>query len=334
MESLKVSILVPLYNVERYISKCAFSLFAQSYENCEFIFVDDASLDKSVEKLMGVVRNFESRHDQIKILHHVKNRGVATARNTALDAASGDYILFVDSDDWIDESLLERLVERARRTDADLCNVWCRNVMSNGAEEFTPTVWIGDSRTHFRALLGQSHLAQNIVRGVLIRRSLFEDNKLRFTPSVDFAEDYSLLPQILYYANRLSSLGEYLYSYRAENVSSYMNTIGERHIASYIAANKIVERFVASLPDAKEYRKEIVLGRLNIKKWIFKRGYVASRYDKQIFTSGVGTINPLLRLYNAAINLRFAPLVKLMSIIVNFPTYIKYRHALSKRSIS
>ncbi len=330
MESIKVSILVPLYNVERYISKCAFSLFAQSYENCEFIFVDDASPDRSVEKLMAVVRNFETRHDQIKVLHHVANKGVATARNTALDAATGDYILFVDSDDWIDESLLERLVERARRNDTDLCNVWCRNVMSNGAEEFTPTVWIGDSRTHFRALLGQSHLAQNIVRGVLIRRSILEDNKLRFTPGVDFAEDYSLLPQILYYAKRLDSLGEYLYSYRAENGSSYMNTIGERHITSYIAANKIVERFVASLPDAAAYRGDIALGRLNIKKWIFKRGFKASHYDKLIFIGGVGTINPLLRLYNAVINLGFAPLVKLLSIAVNAPTYIKYKRALKK----
>ena len=330
MKNPKVSILVPLYGVERYIAKCAFSLFAQSYENCEFIFVDDSSPDKSVENLMHVIRHYEARHDHIRVLHHARNMGVAAARNTALDAATGDYVLFIDSDDWIDESMVERLVERCLLHDDDMCNVWCRNVMANGEESFTPTVWIGDSRSHFRALLGQSHIAQNLVRGILIRRSLFEDNRLRFTPHVDFAEDYSLMPQLLYYAKGVSSLGEYLYSYRAENISSYMNTIGERHIASYITASKIVERFIDSLPEGKQYKKDIVLGRLNIKKWIFKRGYNARQYDKQLFIYGMGTINPLLRLYNTAINSRIKPLVKFFSVVVNMPIYLKYKRSLAK----
>ena len=101
MEFKKVSILVPVYGVEKYIERCARSLFEQTYDNIEYIFVDDCTKDRSIEILQKVLEDYPNRKNQVKILHHEKNRGLSAARNTALDASTGDYLMHVDSDDYL-----------------------------------------------------------------------------------------------------------------------------------------------------------------------------------------------------------------------------------------
>ncbi len=320
----KVSILVPFYGVELYIEKCARSLLEQSYHNCEFVFVNDASKDRSLERLKECLAHFPQRASQIKIVDLEVNGGVAAARNAALDNATGDYYLFVDADDWVDSEIVERLVLRAVESDAEICNAWCASVGANGEYTTTPMRWLSSPQKHLKAVLGQSHLVHNHVRGMLFRSSLFEDNKLRFTPGVDFGEDYSLLPQLIYHAKKLSTLPFYLYFYRIENEASYMNTIGERHILSYIAASKIVKEFVESLPDATRYISALELGQLNIKKWIFRRKVEPQQYDELIFGELPPKIeSPLLRLYNRAINGGNSMVVTVMSIVVNLPLLFK-----------
>ncbi len=318
-----VSILVPFYGVERYISKCARSLFAQSYPSCEFIFVDDNSRDRSLEELKVTIAEFPTLKDRIKVISHSENMGVASARNSAMDAATGDYILFVDSDDWVDPEIVSKLVKHAESTSADICNAWCKSVTESGEQEPMPTVWIGDNRSHFTALVEQSHIAQNHIRGVLFRRSLFEDNALRFTPQVDFGEDYSLLPQVVYHASTLSTLREYLYSYRIENEGSYMNNIGEKHLRSYIAANRIVERFIDSRPDAKRYQRAKMVGRINIKKWIFRRGFSPRDYNSLLFAEGERIKQPTLRLYNWVVDSENRGAIKLLSVAINLRVYLR-----------
>ncbi|MFI3332533.1 MAG: glycosyltransferase family A protein [Rikenellaceae bacterium] len=320
----KVSILVPLYGVELYIEKCARSLMEQSYENCEFVFINDASKDRSLERLKECLAHFPQRASQIKIVDLEVNGGVAAARNAALDNATGEYCLFVDADDWVDSEIVERLLLHTIECDADICNAWCASVGANGEYTTTPMRWLSSPEKHLKAILGQSHLVHNHVRGVLFRRSLFEENKLRFTPGVDFGEDYSLLPKLLYYSKRLTTLPFYLYFYRIENEGSYMNNIGERQIQQYIAASKIVKDFVESLPTASLYRRSLEVGQLNIKKWIFKRKADPKPYDELIFGELPPKIeSPLLRLYNRAINGGNPMVVTMMSVVVNLPIYLQ-----------
>ncbi len=326
MEGAKVSILVPVYGVERYIEQCANSLFAQSYKECEFIFVDDSSKDRSLERLKIAIAEQPRLQSRIKVVELERNGGVAAARNAALDIATGDYIIFVDADDWIEHECVEHLVQRAEKESSDICNAWCSSVDNSGKEIHTPECWIGSRCSHLRAVLGQSHIVPNHIRGMLFRRSLFEDHALRFTPGVDFGEDYSLLPRLIYHAKRLSTLGRYLYKYRTENDSSYMNNIGKRQIESYVSAQRVVSDFIESLPEAAKYERALTLGRLNIKKWIFKRGANPTLYNKALFGSDKPTFAaPLLRLYNAAIDSGKAGRVKFMSIVINIPIYIRKR---------
>lgn len=313
-----------MYGAELYIEQCARSLFSQSYPNCEFIFVDDASKDRSLVALKCVVSEYPHLSQQIKIVEKAENGGVAAARNAALDAATGDYILFVDADDWVDPEIVEKLIIRSVETNADICNAWCRSVDSLDRMVNTPERWIGSPCTHLRAVLGQSHIVPNHVRGMLFRRSLFNANGLRFTARVDFGEDYSLLPQLIYFAKSLSTLRSYLYYYRVENQGSYMNNIGGRHIRNYVEAQAIVSRFVESRPDGARYRRSLVLGRVNIKKWIFKRGATPRDFDAALFGEEPPKIRyPILWLYNSVVNLGNPMLVKIFSIVVNLPLYLR-----------
>ncbi len=103
----KVSVIVPVYGVEKYIERCARSLFEQTLDDIEYIFVDDCSPDRSIEILEKVIEEYPHRLEHIKIMHHKINKGLAQARQTGLKVAIGEYIAHCDSDDWIDHDLYE-----------------------------------------------------------------------------------------------------------------------------------------------------------------------------------------------------------------------------------
>jgi glycosyltransferase involved in cell wall biosynthesis len=119
MKSL-VSILVPIYGVEKYIERCARSLFEQTYSNIEYVFVNDCTKDKSIELLMNVLNEYPHRKGQVKLIHHERNRGLAAARNTAVYNMTGEYVWHVDSDDYIETQAVELLVNEIQKTNAEV----------------------------------------------------------------------------------------------------------------------------------------------------------------------------------------------------------------------
>lgn len=111
---MKVSVIIPVYNVASYIEACIESVFKQTYRNIEIIFVDDCGTDNSMDTIkQSTTRYAESHH--IKILHHSKNKGLSAARNTGINHATGDYLLFLDSDDTLPPDALENLVAEANK---------------------------------------------------------------------------------------------------------------------------------------------------------------------------------------------------------------------------
>ena len=104
--SIKVSILVPIYNVENYIGKCLDSIFIQSYTNVEYVFVDDCSTDNSLQVLKSKLTEYSIHSDKYTILCHTENQGIAQTRIDLLSEAKGDYIQFIDSDDWIEKDMI------------------------------------------------------------------------------------------------------------------------------------------------------------------------------------------------------------------------------------
>ena len=101
-----VSICVPIYGVEKYIERCAVTLFEQTYDNLEYIFVNDCTTDDSMAILEEVISRYPARSSAVRIIAHEKNRGLAAARNTTVENCTGEFILHVDSDDYIENNTL------------------------------------------------------------------------------------------------------------------------------------------------------------------------------------------------------------------------------------
>lgn len=114
MNSL-ISIVVPVYNVEKYLDKCIDSLVNQTYENLEIILIDDGSKDNSAK----ICDNWKDKDNRIKVVHK-KNGGLSEARNVGIDYAEGDYIAFIDSDDWVDKNFIKYLYEQLKKYNADI----------------------------------------------------------------------------------------------------------------------------------------------------------------------------------------------------------------------
>lgn len=116
----RVSILVPIYGVEQYIERRARSLFEQTCQELEYVFVNDCTPDKSMELLSGVLEDYPERKGAVKIVNHEKNRGLAASRNTGVENATGEFVCLVDSDDWLERNAVEVLLEGQQKKDADM----------------------------------------------------------------------------------------------------------------------------------------------------------------------------------------------------------------------
>lgn len=199
-----LSVLVPVYGVERYIADCARSLFAQRDVDAEFVFVDDASPDGSVDCLREVMAEYPAVGERVRILRHARNRGVGAARRTAIEAARGTYICFVDSDDALsDDRALAQLSEEARRTDADLIfGGYCEVSPAGRRRIHTPRP---DRDRVLRSLLRQDYRTSNRLWGILIRRALHTRYGVWPAAGLNFAEDYVLLSQLVYRAARIAA---------------------------------------------------------------------------------------------------------------------------------
>lgn len=129
----KVSVIIPVYGVEKYIERCARSLFNQTLDDIEYIFVDDCSPDRSIEILNQVIGEYPRRKDQVQIIHHASNQGLALARQTGLKAAAGEYIAHCDSDDWVDNDMYSQMYSEAITNNSDV--VICDYILTNGTSD-------------------------------------------------------------------------------------------------------------------------------------------------------------------------------------------------------
>lgn len=129
----KVSVIIPVYGVEKYIERCARSLFEQTIDDIEYLFIDDCTPDKSVEILKHVLEEYPQRKDQVVIHRMEQNSGQAKVREWGMRNATGEYIIHCDSDDWVDVRMYEEMYNRAKVEQADV--VVCDYVLHNGVTE-------------------------------------------------------------------------------------------------------------------------------------------------------------------------------------------------------
>lgn len=239
-ESVLVSILVPIYKVEKYIEKCAVSLFEQTYDNIEYIFVDDCSPDDSIALLKKVMERYPERVNQVKIVRHEQNAGLSNARITGLNNCNGIYLLNVDSDDYIEREMVEVMLKKALETDSDM--VVCDfNYVFTGQVKRMINVLENNRIKYIANLI--TRRSSVCVCGRLIKKSLYFTNSVYPVPDLNYAEDYVVTPRLVYYAHNIDKVDKAFYNYVQSNNMSYTHNLSSTSIENAIRANDILYNF-------------------------------------------------------------------------------------------
>ena len=236
--SLKVSILVPIYNVKNNIGKCLDSVFTQSYTNVEYVFVDDCSTDNSLQVLKSKLAEYSISSDKYTVLCHSENQGIAQTRIDLLSEAKGDYIQFIDSDDWIEKDMIAQMVEATDNGKIDIVGCDYSVIYNNGSVCHVKENYSDNPYDNMIKCIDYN-IATTLWK-LLIRKSLFK--KFSIDKDVNIGEDYLISIMLYYYANSFTAVNLPLYNYVHANNNrlSYKMT---RSLSDHTTAVKKIERF-------------------------------------------------------------------------------------------
>ncbi|AQX08231.1 glycosyltransferase family 2 protein [Elizabethkingia ursingii] len=225
-----VSVIIPVFKVERFIERCCRYLFEQTLESVEFIFVDDCSPDNSVSIINKVLEEYPGRKDDVQIVRHVVNKGLPSARNSGLKVASGEYIFHCDSDDWLDKNALFLLYEEAIKKNADA--IWCDWYLSFKDNER----YMSQKPEHEKVFSGlesvQLMLGGRIRYNVwnkLVKRELYTSNEIQFPDGYGMGEDMTMI-KLFAFADRIIYLPKALYHYVRLNEDAFTQNTTEHHL--------------------------------------------------------------------------------------------------------
>ena len=221
-----VSVLVPVYNVSKFIERCLHTLFSQTYDNIQYIFVNDCTPDQSIEIIQKVLNEYPQRKEHVKIINHDKNRGLAASRNTGIENAGGEYVLHIDSDDYIELDMVELMFGKAKEEDADIVvcdfNIKWEKTHKIAPQQFT------DKDQYLRDILNTK--AMPGVVNKLIRKSLYSENEIFPFEGINLGEDYVTTPKLIAKARRISKVNKPLYHYIQYNEGSYTAVMNQKAI--------------------------------------------------------------------------------------------------------
>ena len=263
----KVSVVIPVYKVEAYIERCARSLFGQTLDDMEYIFVDDCSPDESIAVLNRVLADYPARAAQVKIIRQERNKGVAAAREAAIKAATGEYITHCDSDDWVAEDAYERLYAEAKSKDLDM--VWFDFYVADGTrEEYRSQAWAADKTALIKAYFDAAGTRMlTFLWNRLYKRELHDAGFVY--PTHNMCEDLVIVFQLLLRSKRIGHLPAALYYYYQSPDSITRSTSEERILRQHadVEANVTLacEIVNASGLNPTDFRREIESKKLSCK---------------------------------------------------------------------
>ena len=213
----KVSICIPIYGVEKYIERCVRSLFEQTLDSIEYVFIDDCSPDNSIVIMYKVLAEYPQRKDQVKVIRHEVNQGVGAARNHGVAACTGDYVIHCDPDDWVDLDFYEKLYNRAIASNADVvCAPFITEFadLPKGKETFPRET---QSVEDYISLNTGQHL--NSLWSKLFKREIALDSTLNCPDSICMGEDLLRNIQMLHNCKRIAFIQNSFYHYWQNSIS-------------------------------------------------------------------------------------------------------------------
>lgn len=301
----KVSICVPVYNVEDYIQKSASTFFEQSLSDVEYIFVDDCSTDKSISKLEEVIAAYPERKHQTRVIKLKENSGPWTARRKAASYASGDYVYFPDADDCLEPTMLEEMYNRALSEQADIVICWADSLRVSGIKTLS-NVYDDPNRDWIRFLFTDripGALWWRLIKRDVLGKALEEDISFRLTRF----EDFYLVVKCHYFAKKVSVVEKILYHKNDLNVNSLKHNRNTNSINSGIFVGRLLGDFFMKQGSREHYIYEV-------------EGFKYKRIFPLIYSSMMW--NPeLWRKYSSEINVKH-----LRDDVVRTPKFLRKTH--------
>lgn len=234
-----VSVIIPVYKVEKYLNKCIDSVLAQTYRDFELILVDDGSPDNCPK----ICDEYALKDNRIKVIHK-ENGGLSSARNAGIKVASGNYISFIDSDDTVRENFLERLVNGIENNDADLSATKLKKVFEdsnlNANQNFSNETEIVTDKRFDYALTEEKYAG--FVTAMLFKRQIIANNNLLFDEEIFHGEDLPFTLEYLTHCKRVCfiDVGLYLYLIRGNSITTSVK-FNKRHFTILRARERVLE---------------------------------------------------------------------------------------------
>lgn len=213
-----ITVIIPVYNLEKFIGKCLDSILSQTYKNLEIIVIDDCSTDNSLK----IINGYSAIYKNIKVIHNSQNMGVATSRNLGLNCANGDYIYFIDGDDWIHPETLSTLLSLIKKYETQIATCNYKSIYSfyhKKDNNHSPKIQIQDYEQNPKLLYQENGMVWNR----LYEHDLIDT--LRFPDGLIF-EDMAFTYPVLTKAGKCVKTSESFYNYR-------------RHLSSITLSNKL-----------------------------------------------------------------------------------------------
>lgn len=277
---MKVSVIVPVYNVEKFILRCLESIINQTMtEEVECIIVNDCTPDESMQIINRRLTTYDG-NIHFKIINHKRNRGVAVVRNTGLENACGDYFIYIDSDDYCESDMLEKMYQKAVEEDADV--IIADYYVNNGDKEYYCYGQMPNGETDYvkRIICGQ---VMHAFWTKMIKLSFVIDNALKNVEGIDLSEDYYFLFRVFLLTNKITYIPCAFYHYTRYNVNSYTYKIyaSEKFLTNCIELDKRITKLYEEYNLFDKYSKEYSLRNLSFRKDLMLRttGNLQKKYN-------------------------------------------------------
>ncbi len=240
-----ISIIVPVYNVEKYLERCIESILEQTFKNFELVLINDGSTDNSGK----ICDEYANRDNRIRVIHK-KNEGVSVARNIGIETAKGKYIMFVDSDDWLDIDMVEYLYNMINQSNYDISvcrySLYKNGKVSNRIEKEEHIEIYNNNDDIMREFVSKNKFLFSPVNK-LYKKSLFIENDIRFSNYIKYSEDALLNYHIFSNINKLIYSNMSKYNYNMHSNSTVTN-INEKRLDILKAMEEIYEIIKSKYP--------------------------------------------------------------------------------------
>lgn len=257
----EITVIVPVFKVSRFIERCARAVLEQTFDSIEYIFVDDCSPDDSVEILERVIAEYPDRADSVRILHHDQNRGLPSARNTGIEAASGRYIYHCDSDDWVEKDMLKTMYDAAVSNDADM--VYCDFYLTFAKNERYMTNPDFTSADEMLRSMLHGEMKYN-VWNKLIRRSLYQTSGVRFPSDHPKGGEDTTILMLSATADKVVHVPQAFYHYDKTGEGAITKTRSERHFDDIKCNTRRTIDYISAVK-GDSYKDELAYFKLAIK---------------------------------------------------------------------